>query len=55
MELTATGNGDASRLVTVRPAIIPTAAPNTVSLNQWRFAGNREIATYDANPYAGAA
>jgi hypothetical protein len=31
--------------VTVRPAMMPTDAPNTASLSQWRFAGSREIAT----------
>ena len=33
--------------VTVRPAMMPAADPNTASLNQWRFAGSREIATQD--------
>ena len=44
-DMTAKGNGCASRLVTVRPAMIPTDAPKTASLSQWRFAGNRETAT----------
>jgi len=35
--------------------MIPTADPNTASLSQWRFAGNREIATYDEKMYAGTA
>src|SRR5712671_5969353 len=52
--VTATGNGrSASWLVTVRPAIIPTAEPNTASLSQCRFAGRREMAVYDENTYAG--
>src|SRR5215470_18043140 len=49
----ATGKGCASLLVTVRPAMIPVDAPKTTSLSQWRFAGRREIATYEANAYAG--
>ena len=44
-DMTATGNGCASRLVTVRPAMIPTDAPKTASLSQWRFAGSLETAT----------
>jgi hypothetical protein len=48
MWFTTTGNGCASWLVTVRPAMMPTAEPNTTSLNQWRFAGKRDVATYDA-------
>src|SRR3954447_22246460 len=52
--VTATGYGrSASWLVTVRPAMMPTAEPNTVSLSQCRFAGRREMATYDENTYAG--
>ena len=52
--VTATENGrSASWLVTVRPAMMPTAEPNTASLSQWRFAGRRETATYDENTYAG--
>jgi hypothetical protein len=35
-EVTLTGNGCASRLVTVRPVMIPAVAPKTTSLNQWR-------------------
>ena len=49
MYITVTGNWCASWLVIVRPAIMPTAAPKTASLNQWRLAGNRDMATYDAN------
>src|SRR5262245_16212988 len=33
--------------------MMPTAEPNTASLSQWRFAGSREIATYDEKMYAG--
>src|SRR5204863_7694129 len=52
--VTATGYGrSASWLVTVRPAMMPTAEPNTASLSQWRFAGRRERATYDEKTYAG--
>src|SRR5215510_12931004 len=54
-EMTATGNGCASWLVTVRPAMMPTADPNTASLSQCRFAGTRDIATYDEKTYAGTA
>src|SRR4051794_21880343 len=54
MMVTATGYGrSASWLVTVRPAMMPTAEPNTASLSQWRFAGRRERATYDEKTYAG--
>lgn len=46
MMVTATGYGRSdSWLVTVRPAMMPTAEPNTASLSQWRFAGRRERAT----------
>ena len=46
MTVTATGYGRSdSWLVTVRPAMMPTAEPNTASLSQWRFAGRREMAT----------
>src|SRR5262245_52973627 len=52
--VTAIGYGRSdSWLVTVRPAMIPTAEPNTASLSQWRFAGRREMATYDEKMYAG--
>src|SRR3982750_1710601 len=52
--VTATGNGrSASWLATVRPAMMPTAEPKTASLSQCRFAGKREMATYDENTYAG--
>src|SRR5947199_4820956 len=52
--VTATGNGrSASWLVTVRPAMMPTVEPKTASLSQCRFAGRREMATYDENRYAG--
>src|SRR4029079_8124895 len=51
---TVTGNSRPWR-VTVRPAMMPTADPKTASLNQWRFAGTREIATYDEKMYAGTA
>src|SRR5262245_36177285 len=46
---TASGTIGKSRpwRVTVRPAMMPTADPNTASLNQCRFAGRREIATYE--------
>src|ERR1700704_1052021 len=51
---TATVNGrSASWLVPVRPAMMPTADPKTASLSQCRFAGRREMATYDENTYAG--
>src|SRR3954447_14081806 len=54
--VTATGYGRSdSLLVTVRPATIPTAEPNTASLSQCRLAGRREMATYDENTYAGIA
>src|SRR5262249_60843044 len=52
--VTATGYGrSASWLVTVRPAMMPTVEPNTASLSQCRFAGRREMATYEENPYPG--
>jgi hypothetical protein len=35
--------------------MIPTDEPNTASLNQWRFAGKRETATYDEKMYPGTA
>src|SRR5262245_56537650 len=51
---TATGYGRSSSwLVTVRPAMMPTAEPKTASLSQWRFAGKREMATYEEKMYAG--
>src|SRR6185369_12002304 len=53
-ETATTGNGFPCR-VTVRPAMMPTLEPNTASLSQWRFAGSREIATYDEKMYAGTA
>src|SRR4051812_290051 len=54
MMVTATGYGrSASWLVTVRPAMMPTAEPKTASLSQCRFAGRREMATYDEKMYAG--
>jgi len=46
---------DAPWRVTVRPAIVPTAAPNATSLRLWTLSCNLDIATYVANVYAGTA